>query len=221
MHSTEHAEELRNSLTGVEGGAISHTIMSKSCITSNDMGHWDLTDGTSNLFLNPASASLVNKIYSKFLQQNVKEAWSDLRTTRISTEERMQEALFELADIMERPDMRTKHSLSPISFSCLSEESAQRQEKIMKEYEERGDTFSPLDSDGRPLRKYDGWLVQMRDSDCFVLRRFSDRGGQHWFRGDIGRISIASGSSGCALVHSWPFPQDVSSIGAKAVPEND
>jgi len=188
------------------------------------IGHWNLTDGTSNLFLNPTSASLVNKIYSKFLQQNVKGAWLDLRTIEIptdSTEERMQKALFKLADIMERSDLRTRCSLSPISFSCLSKESAQRQEKIMKEYGEQGNTFSPLDLNGKPLRKYDGWLVQIRDSDCFVLRRYSDREDQHWFRSDIGRNSIASESSGCALVHSWLFSRDIFSIGAKAMPEND
>lgn len=98
----------------------------------------------------------MNNIYSRFLQHRVEKARSDLRTTEISTEERMQKALSKLADIMERPDMGTKCPLSPISFSCLPEVSVQRQAKLMKEYEELDSTFSPLGSDGRPLRKYDG-----------------------------------------------------------------
>ncbi|KAF5363858.1 hypothetical protein D9756_000594 [Leucocoprinus leucothites] len=138
MHSIEHAERLRELLTGVDGGAILCTIMS----------------GASNLSFNRNAAAMLNSIYSRFLLQRIDRARSELRMTDISIRERMRTALFKLADIMDWPDMGANDPLSSMSFSCLSEAGVQRQAELLKEYAESENTFSPLGPDGKPLRKY-------------------------------------------------------------------
>ncbi|KAJ3566960.1 hypothetical protein NP233_g6666 [Leucocoprinus birnbaumii] len=161
MHPIEHAERLGDLLTSAKGGPVVCTIMS----------------GASNMSFNRNTAAMLNSIYSRFILQRVDRARSDLRTADISIKERMQMALFKLADIMERTDMGSKDPLSPMSFSCLSEVSIQKQTELLAEYTEAETPFSPLGPDGRPLRKY------------------SDREGRHWFEGGPGGLSIADVAS--------------------------
>lgn len=79
-----------------------------------------------------------------------------LPSPKTSIEERMQEALTNLADIVGRPEMTDNDPLSSMSFSCLSEEGIQRQTSILGKYVlEKEPTFSPLGPDGRPLRRYE------------------------------------------------------------------
>ncbi|KXN86305.1 hypothetical protein AN958_10167 [Leucoagaricus sp. SymC.cos] len=158
LHSMEHAENLQALLTGVEGGAALCPVM---C-------------GASNLTLDRNAASMLNNLYSKFLLTRVDRARSELRTEELLIEERMQRALFKLADIMERSDMMSGNPLSSLSFSCLSQTGLQRQIELSQIYEKDSEhSFSPLGPDGRLLRKY------------------SDRDGQHWFEAGPSRLSIA------------------------------
>jgi hypothetical protein len=74
----------------------------------------------------------------------------------------MQKALEKLASLMGRPEIAENDPMSPISFSCLSEEGVQRQTELMLRYAvERRTSFSPLGPDGRPLRKY-GSVARLR-----------------------------------------------------------
>lgn len=74
----------------------------------------------------------------------------------------MREALDKLAEIMGRPEIADSNPLSPISFSCLSEEGVQRQAELLQKYAAEPKTsFSPLGPDGRPLRKY-GSVTRLR-----------------------------------------------------------
>jgi hypothetical protein len=158
MHPVEHAENLRNLLKGAEGGAILCTIMSMSlskdtsCIMIRHLFVVRL-GGTSNLSFNRNTASMLNRIYSRFLLERVEKARSDLHTPELSIKERMRNALFKLAGIVDRQDRTSKDPLSPMSFSCLSEADVTRQAELLREYENSDDSFSPLGPDGRPLRK--------------------------------------------------------------------
>lgn len=140
--------------------------------------------GSSNLSLNPGSASILNRVYSRFLLERVARTRPEVQSLKISTEQRMQDALANLADIVGRPGMVDNDPLSSMSFSCLSEEEIQRQTNILRKYVlEKEPVFSPLGPDGRPLRKYDcpARMHMISLTLSFVCVRYSGHRSQHWF----------------------------------------
>ena len=78
----------------------------------------------------------------------------DFRCPIKSLKPRMKEALDLLATLKEDPSIRERNPDAPISFSCCDDEAAQIHVDMVKAYAKGEATaFSPLGSDGRPMRK--------------------------------------------------------------------
>lgn len=110
--------------------------------------------GSGTLSIVAGHASIANQVFAKFLSR-LPHTRSDLIPPRVSKEERMRAALSTLADIAQDPSIANRDPLSSMSFSCLSPEIVKNQAESLKQYRKGLDTaYSPLGSDGRPLRKY-------------------------------------------------------------------
>jgi hypothetical protein len=80
---------------------------------------------------------------------------SDLKVPEVSRDERMKTALLRLADIIGNAVISRRSPLSPISFSCLSQEIVQTQTDLLTQYRKgENEAFSPLGPDGKPIRRY-------------------------------------------------------------------
>lgn len=93
-----------------------------------------------------------------------------------------------LADLTGDPSIGELDPLSPMSFSRISVAVQQLQvENYMAAAKEARKSFSPLGSDGRPMRKWVGrllfWRVVLTNWPR-LLRRYSERKHDHWFQGD-------------------------------------
>jgi hypothetical protein len=104
-------------------------------------------------------ASIVNKAFTSFLaaqsgsgQDGAKPVDPDLFT--ITIEEFMQRGLNKLADLKDDPSITERDPRSPLSFSCTTPEIVKHQEEMMRKFiDGQQKAFSPLGTDGRPIRK--------------------------------------------------------------------
>ena len=104
-------------------------------------------------YLSILSSSIVNQVLNKFLTRQ-SGARSDLDPPAIPLADRMRMALAQLAEWQDDPSIADQDPLSPLSFSCVTEEVKKSQEELYAIYQEGAQTaFSPLAPDGRPLRK--------------------------------------------------------------------
>ncbi|KAH9853880.1 Alpha/Beta hydrolase protein [Lenzites betulinus] len=149
-HPMEYAQQTRQALVNVPGGAQMFNVKS---------GHG---------YLSLLSSSIVNQVLNKFLTR-LPLVKTHLRPHATPLAERMRMALAQLAEWRENPALAEQDPLSPLSFSCVTEEVRQSQDEIYLLYQEGASTaFSPLAPDGRPLRKYserkdEHWLESSED----------------------------------------------------------
>ncbi|KAI0637711.1 Alpha/Beta hydrolase protein [Trametes polyzona] len=162
-HPMEYAQQLRQALVNVPGGAALFNVKA--------------THG----YLSILSASIVNQVLNKFLTRQP-PARSDLDPPAIPLAERMRMALAQLAEWRENPAFVDQDPLSPLSFSCVTEEVRKSQDELYALYQEGMHTaFSPLAPDGRPLRKYserkdEHWLESGADGFSYTnVKQFQDR----------------------------------------------
>ncbi|KIL00458.1 hypothetical protein PAXRUDRAFT_129813 [Paxillus rubicundulus Ve08.2h10] len=151
-----HAEALRDSLRDATGQEPRLYVIkgAKACMS-----------------IIPESASLVNRVLTKFLHQ-LPRARSDLVFPSISLFERTKKALQTLSELVGDPSIARRDPRSLLSFSCVTPEVAKSQLESLKFYaNDIEKTYCPLGRDGRPIRKY------------------SERKQSHWFHGDIRGIS--------------------------------
>ncbi|KAI9063425.1 alpha/beta-hydrolase, partial [Trametes sanguinea] len=135
-HPIEYAHQLRQALVNVPGGAQMFNVKA------------------AHGYLSILSSSIVNQVLNKFLTRQP-PARSDLDPPAIPLADRMRMALAQLAEWQDDPSIADQDPLSPLSFSCVTEEVRKSQDEIYSIYAEGTETaFSPLAPDGRPLRKY-------------------------------------------------------------------
>ncbi|OJT13183.1 hypothetical protein TRAPUB_10274 [Trametes pubescens] len=159
-HPMEYAHQLRQALINVPNGAQLFNVKA--------------THG----YLSILSSSIVNQVLNKFLTRQP-HARSDLREPEIPLAERMRAALAQLAEWEDDPAIADQDPLSPLSFSCVTEEVRKSQDELYTIYlEGMHAAFSPLAPDGRPLRK------------------FSERKDEHW---------LNSSSDGYSYTSTYPF----------------
>ncbi|KAI0921978.1 hypothetical protein AcW1_004187 [Taiwanofungus camphoratus] len=124
-------------------------------------------------YLSIISASIVNQVLNKFLSRQP-PAGSEVKRPQVPLADRMKTALEKLAQFRNDPSYADRDPLSPLSFSCVTPEVCRSQEETRAMYAKGERTaFSPLASDGRPIRK------------------FSERK-DHWLDGDADGFSYAS-----------------------------
>ena len=112
------------------------------------------TGAATFLSIIPGSASIANQTFTKFLQR-VPAVKSEIVAPQMSIPDRMKEALERQSALVGKKDITSLDPLCPLSFSCLTEEAAQKQAELIAEYSKgRFSAFDPLGPDGRPPRKY-------------------------------------------------------------------
>ncbi|KAI5124806.1 hypothetical protein M0805_005438 [Coniferiporia weirii] len=151
INPIKYAELLSRQLVNVEGKARVHTIKgSPEYVT-----------------LVPTCASIVNRVFAEFLSRQPHVPTTLRMVTPAERQERMQEALYRLAELMEDASIAERDPSSPLSFSCVTPEVLQSQSDVLSHQmlKER-EAFSPLGMDGRPCR------------------RFSERYNDHWFQAE-------------------------------------
>jgi hypothetical protein len=125
---------LVDSLSHVEGGARAYYVQSA-------IGYLSIIE-----------TPLVNKTLVKFLSTLTHTPVQPL--PYVPVEERMQVALEVLAEWSGVEGMEERDPRSPMSFSVLSDEEAAKRIAVTKNYAKgQEDSFSPLNADGRPVRK--------------------------------------------------------------------
>ncbi|CDO74127.1 hypothetical protein BN946_scf185043.g177 [Trametes cinnabarina] len=155
-HPMEYAHQLRQALVNVPNGAQLFNVKA--------------THG----YLSILSSSIVNQVLNKFLTRQP-PARSDLNPPAIPLAERMKMALAQLAEWQDDPSIAEQDPLSPLSFSCVTEEVRKSQDELYTIYAEGTEkAFSPLAPDGRPLRK------------------FSERKAEHWLDSSADGFSYSS-----------------------------
>ena len=101
----------------------------------------------------PTTASVCNRVFLQFLSR-LPEARSELRPPKDPLEVYISHALEILADLADDPSIADRDPLSPMSFSRISVAVQRLQvENYMAAAMEARKAFSPLGSDGRPMRK--------------------------------------------------------------------
>ncbi|KAI0356681.1 alpha/beta-hydrolase [Trametes cingulata] len=160
-HPMEYAQQLRQALVNVPNGAQLFNVKA--------------THG----YLSLLSSSIVNQVLNKFLTRQP-PARSDLDPPAIPLRERMKMALAQLAEWKEDPSLAEQDPLSPLSFSCVTEEVRKSQDELYAIYQEGVQTaFSPLAPDGRPLRKWrkdEHWMESGADGFSYTnVKQFQDR----------------------------------------------
>jgi hypothetical protein len=114
----------------------------------------------------PTTASVCNRVFLQFLSR-LPKARSELRPPRDPLDIYIFHALEKLADLTGDSSIVERDPLSPMSFSRISVAVQRLQvENYMAAARGTRKAFSPLGSDGRPMRKY------------------SERKHDHWFQGD-------------------------------------
>jgi len=146
----KYAEKMAAELVNAEKGAIIYTVKG----------------GGGFLPVVPANASIVNSVIAKFLARLPKKE-SKLVPPEPPREERMQQALNKLSEIIGNPKIATRDPLCSLSFSCLTPEIAKTQADALALFgKDQATAYSPLRANGRPIRK------------------FSERKAEHWFHGE-------------------------------------
>ncbi|KAI0676767.1 Alpha/Beta hydrolase protein [Trametes maxima] len=162
-HPMEYAQQLRQSLINVPNGAQLFNVKA--------------THG----YLSLLSSSIVNQVLNKFLTRQPPSR-SDLDPPAIPLADRMRMALAQLAEWREDASIADQDPLSPLSFSCVTDEVRKSQDELYAIYQDGVQTaFSPLAPDGRPLRKYserkdEHWLESNADGFSYTnIKQFQDR----------------------------------------------
>ncbi|KAI0254856.1 alpha/beta-hydrolase [Lactifluus subvellereus] len=150
IHPIEHAYNMVSDLVNAKGGAKLYTIKG----------------GQGYISVLPTTASVCNRVFLQFLSR-LPEARSELRPPRDSLEVYISHGLAILAELAGDATIAGRDPLSPMSFSRIAPHVQQLQvENYMAAAREAKQAFSPLGTDGRPMRKY------------------SERKLDHWFQGD-------------------------------------
>ncbi|KAI0771527.1 Alpha/Beta hydrolase protein [Trametes elegans] len=162
-HPMEYAQQLRQGLVNVPNGAQLFNVKAM------------------HGYLSLLSSSIVNQVLNKFLTRQP-HARTDLDPPAIPLADRMKMALAQLAEWKDDPSIAEQDPLSPLSFSCVTEEVRKSQEELNAIYSEGIQTaFSPLAPDGRPLRKFserkdEHWLESSADGFSYTnVKQFQDR----------------------------------------------
>jgi hypothetical protein len=101
----------------------------------------------------PTTASVCNRVFLQFLSR-LPEARSELRRPNEPLELFVSRGLEILADLAGDSSIAERDPLSPMSFSRISVAVQRLQvENYMAAAKETRKAFSPLGSDGRPMRK--------------------------------------------------------------------
>jgi hypothetical protein len=103
----------------------------------------------------PGDASIVNKVFAKFISRTSPGARSDIVPPAVPFKERMKHALAKLSEFLGESSIATRDPGSSLSFSGLTVEVYQSQRETLSFYgKDAIRAFSPLRSNGRPFRKY-------------------------------------------------------------------
>jgi len=125
-----------------------------------------LLGGQGYISVVPTTASVCNRVFHQFISR-LPKARSVLRPPRDPLETYISRGLELLAVLAGDSSISERDPLSPMSFSRISAAVQQLQvENYMAAARDARSAFSPLGSDGRPMRKY------------------SERKHDHWFQGD-------------------------------------
>ncbi|THH20289.1 hypothetical protein EW146_g1042 [Bondarzewia mesenterica] len=169
LHPLKYAERLVLDLVNVEGGATLYTVRGSHGYLS----------------LLPSCASIINQVFFKFLSR-LPHAPSGLQKPLFPVAERMTAALQTLADLTNDLTIVERNPMSSMSFSLVPPDVQKYQADALQHYNAgQNKAFSPLGSDGRPIRKY------------------SERREDHWFHGDHDGMSYAGEAHGLKL-HMHP-----------------
>jgi hypothetical protein len=107
----------------------------------------------------PGSASIVNKVFTKFLAQQPRTR-SDIIPATMSIHERSKIALSKLAEFVGDPSIARRDPRSPLSFSCVKPDVAKSQLQNLQFYaKDLHNAYCPLGRDGRPMRKSAPWFA--------------------------------------------------------------
>jgi len=103
-------------------------------------------------YLTVMNPSIVNQTLVKFLTR-LPEARSDIRPPPVPVPQRMRGALETLAELTGDPSFSGKDAMCSLNFSCVSPEICKIQVKTRESYaKDAAQAFSPLQSNGRPIR---------------------------------------------------------------------
>ncbi|KAI0276318.1 alpha/beta-hydrolase [Russula aff. rugulosa BPL654] len=150
IHPIEHAYNMAADLVNAEDGAKLYTIKG----------------GQGYISVVPTTASVCNRVFLQFLSR-LPKARSDLLPPEDPLDVYISHGLEILADLTGDESIAEMDPLSPMSFSRISVAVRRLQvENYMAAAKDVRKSFSPLGSDGRPMRKY------------------SERKHDHWFQGD-------------------------------------
>ncbi|KAF4574927.1 hypothetical protein EYR36_006279 [Pleurotus pulmonarius] len=156
----KYADRLAEKLVSVRGGAVVYTVKGVA----------------GSLSIIPGHASIANQAFVKFLARLPKSR-SDIRPPDVPLQQRMQQALNTLAELVGDETIRQRNPLSPLSFSGLSPEKVASQSETLAHYGALQKTaFTPLRPDGAPARKY------------------SESRNYHWFQSERNGLSYAGAS---------------------------
>jgi hypothetical protein len=115
--------------------------------------NWCYVGGQGYISVVPTTASVCNRVFFQFISR-LPEARSELRPPRDPLEVYVSRGLEILAELAGDPSIADRDPLSPMSFSRLSVAVQRLQaENYMAAAKEARKGFSPLGSDGRPMRK--------------------------------------------------------------------
>ena len=103
-------------------------------------------------YLTVMNPSIVNQTLLKFLTR-LPRVRSDIRPPSVPIPQRMREALNTLAELTGDSSFSGKDGMCPLNFSCVSPEVCKIQSKSRELYAKDSiHAFSPLQSNGRPIR---------------------------------------------------------------------
>ncbi|KAI9467164.1 alpha/beta-hydrolase [Lactarius psammicola] len=150
IHPIQHAHNMVADLINAKDGAKMYTIKG----------------GQGYISVVPTTASVCNRVFLQFVSR-LPHARSELRPPSYPLEVSISHGLEILAELADDPSIAQRDPLSPMSFSRISVAVQRLQvENYMAAAKDARKAFSPLGSDGRPMRKY------------------SERKHDHWFQGD-------------------------------------
>ena len=118
----------------------------------------------------PTTASVCNRVFLQFISR-LPHARSELLPPSDSLEDFISRGLEILADIADDPSIAQRDPFSPMSFSRISVSVQRLQvENYMAAARDAKKAFSPLGSDGRPMRKSVGGRVLCcpQWTDCYL-----------------------------------------------------
>lgn len=150
IHPIQHAHNMVADLINAKDGARMYTIIG----------------GQGYISVVPTTASYCNRVFFQFVSR-LPHARSELQAPSDPLEVFISRGLQVLAELAGDPSISQRDPFSPMSFSRISVAVQRLQvENYMAAARDAKKAFSPLGSDGRPMRKY------------------SERRHDHWFQGD-------------------------------------